>query len=173
MLFYLKGTTPICKSCENCESFILRAPYQLSQVAKHHTNFYNFTTWQVLSDGNKMVGLCSGNNMVGLNTLKFACLRRELSFKCPWIKGYSSLALMLIDPWLLEEMMTLDETLLHNKKCYINNIFIINYRQLVVIGSNLNLLLKLVFCPTNNNSNNLPLRINCKSVVNIAFLITQ
>ena len=30
MLFYLEGTTPICKICENCESFIFRAPYQLN-----------------------------------------------------------------------------------------------------------------------------------------------
>ena len=31
------------------------------------------------------------------------------------------------------------------------NIFTTNYRWLVVIGSNLNLTLRLIFCPNNNN----------------------
>ena len=55
------------------------------------------------------------------------------------------------------------------KKYYVHNIFITNYRWLVIIGYNLNLLLKLLFYPTNNN---LPLRICYKNVVNITFLLT-
>ena len=37
------------------------------------------------------------------------------------------------------------------ERCYAYNIFTTNYRWLVVIGSNLNLILKLLFCPNNNN----------------------
>lgn len=62
------------------------------------------------------------NSMVGQNTLKFACWRGECSVKCAWIKGYSSLALMLIDHWFLEEMIMLDETVLYNR-CKCNIIF--------------------------------------------------
>ena len=36
--------------------------------------------------------------------------------------------------------------------CYIHNIFTTNHSLLVVIDSNLNLSLKLLFYPTNNNS---------------------
>ena len=43
----------------------------------------------------------------------------------------------------------------------------INHRWLVVIGSNLNLVLRLLFCPTITTNNNLPLRICCKNVVKI------
>jgi len=55
------------------------------------------------------------------------------------------------------------------EKCYVHNIFTKNYKWLVIIGYNLNLLLKLLFYPTNNN---LPLKICCKNIVNIAFLLT-
>ena len=41
---------------------------------------------------------------------------------------------------------------LHLERCYVYDIFITNHRWLVVIGSNLNLPLKLLFYPTNNNS---------------------
>ena len=54
------------------------------------------------------------------------------------------------------------------EKFYVYNIFTTNYRWLVVIGYNLNLPLKWLFCPTNNN---LPLRICCENVVDIAFLL--
>ena len=37
------------------------------------------------------------------------------------------------------------------ERCYVHNIFITNYRWLVVIGSNLKLTLWLLFCPNNNN----------------------
>ena len=53
---------------------------------------------------------------------------------------------------------------------YFYSIFTINYRWLVVIGSNLKLTLRLLFAPTITISNNLPLRICCKNVVNITFL---
>ena len=54
------------------------------------------------------------------------------------------------------------------KKKYVYNIFTTNYRWLVVIGSNLNLTLRLLFYLNNNN---LLLRIYCKNVVNISFLL--
>ena len=50
------------------------------------------------------------------------------------------------------------------EKCYIHNIFTTNYRWLVVIGSNLNLTLTLIFCPIITISNNLLFRICCKNV---------
>ena len=50
---------------------------------------------------------------------------------------------------------------------YFYNIFTTNYRWLVIISSNLNLTLRLLFYP---NSNNLPLKICCKNVVDISFL---
>ena len=37
------------------------------------------------------------------------------------------------------------------ERCYVYNIFTTNHRWLVVIGSNLKLILKLLFCPNNNN----------------------
>ena len=37
------------------------------------------------------------------------------------------------------------------KRRFVHNIFTTNYKWLVVIGSNLNLTLKLLFCPNNNN----------------------
>ena len=55
------------------------------------------------------------------------------------------------------------------ESCYFHNIFTTNYKQLVVIGLNLNLTLRLLFCPNNNNRNNLPLRIYCKNVADILF----
>ena len=54
------------------------------------------------------------------------------------------------------------------EKCYVHNIFTTNHRWLVVIGSNLNLTLRLLFCPNNNN---LPFKICCKNVVDILFLM--
>ena len=51
---------------------------------------------------------------------------------------------------------------------YLHNIFTKNYRPLVVIGSNLNLTLRLLFCP---NSNNMPLKICCKNVMDVSFHI--
>ena len=53
------------------------------------------------------------------------------------------------------------------ERCYVNNIFTTNHKWLVVIGSNLNLILRLLFCPNNNN---LPLRICCKNIMDISFL---
>ena len=52
--------------------------------------------------------------------------------------------------------------------CYVHNIFTINHRWLVVISSNLNLPLKLLFYPTNNN---LMHKIYCENVVNMTFLL--
>ena len=49
------------------------------------------------------------------------------------------------------------------------NIFTTNHRWSVVIGSNLNLTLRLLFTPTITTNNNLPLRICCKNVVDISF----
>ena len=49
---------------------------------------------------------------------------------------------------------------------YLHNIFTTNYRPLVVIGSNLNLILRLLFCP---NSNNMPLMICCKNVMKMLW----
>ena len=37
------------------------------------------------------------------------------------------------------------------EKCYVHNIFTINHKWLVVIDSNLNLILRLLFCPNNND----------------------
>ena len=58
-----------------------------------------------------------------------------------------------------------------NERCYDHNIFIIfsqkKKKWLVVIGSNLNLKLRLLFYP---NSNNLILKIYYKNVVNVSFL---
>ena len=51
------------------------------------------------------------------------------------------------------------------QKCYIYNIFITNHRWFIVISSNLNLPLKLFFSPTIMTSNNLPLKIYCKNVL--------
>ena len=45
-----------------------------------------------------------------------------------------------------------------------HNIFITNHSWLVIVGYNLNLSLKLLFCPTNNN---LSLKICCKNIVDI------
>ena len=49
---------------------------------------------------------------------------------------------------------------------YFYYIFTTNHRWLVVIDSNLNLPLRLLFFPNNNN---LPPMIYCENVVNIAF----
>ena len=43
------------------------------------------------------------------------------------------------------------KNLLWKKRCYVHNIFTTNHRWLVVIGSNLNLTLRLLFFPNNNN----------------------
>ena len=48
---------------------------------------------------------------------------------------------------------------------YFYNIFTTNYIWLVVISSNLNLTLRLIFNPTITTSNNLPFRICCKNVI--------
>ena len=48
--------------------------------------------------------------------------------------------------------------------------FTTNYKWLVVISLNLKLTVRLFFCPNNNN---LPLRICCKNVVDISFLIAK
>ena len=45
-----------------------------------------------------------------------------------------------------------------NERCYVYNIFTINHRWLVVIGSNLKLIIKLLFCQIIITSNNLILR---------------
>ena len=42
-------------------------------------------------------------------------------------------------------------TIIIEEKCYIDNIFTTNHRWLVVIGSNLKLILRLLFCPNNDN----------------------
>ena len=49
---------------------------------------------------------------------------------------------------------------------HFHNIFTINHRWLVVISSNLNLTLRLFFCPNNNN---LPLKICCKNIVRVLW----
>ena len=41
-----------------------------------------------------------------------------------------------------------------NEKYYVYNIFTTNYRLLVIIGYNLNISLKLLFCPINNKKTN-------------------
>ena len=38
------------------------------------------------------------------------------------------------------------------EECYVHDIFATNHRLLVIISYNLNLPLKLLFCPINNNS---------------------
>ena len=53
---------------------------------------------------------------------------------------------------------------------HFHNIFITNLRWLVVIGFNLNLPLKLLFCPPEIAINYLSLRIYCENVVDIIFL---
>ena len=50
------------------------------------------------------------------------------------------------------------------------NIFTTNHKWLIVISSNLNLTLRLLFDPTITTGNNLPLRICCKNVMDISFL---
>ena len=65
----------------------------------------------------------------------------------------------------------INKLLIKSERCYVYNIFIINHKWLVVIGSNLKLTLRLLFCLNNSNSNNLPLRICCKNIVDISFLI--
>ena len=52
----------------------------------------------------------------------------------------------------------------------VHNIFIINHRWSVVIGLNLNLPLKLFFYPV---SNNLIIKICCKSIIYIIFLFRK
>ena len=52
------------------------------------------------------------------------------------------------------------------ERCYVHNIFITNDWWLVVIGSNLNLTLKLLFYPNNNY---LRVRICYENVVDITF----
>ena len=44
-----------------------------------------------------------------------------------------------------------DMTTIKYKRCYVHNIFTTNHRWLVAIGSNLNLTLRLLFYPNNNN----------------------
>ena len=51
------------------------------------------------------------------------------------------------------------------------NNFTTNHMWLVVIGSNLKLTLILIFAIIITTSNKLPLRIFCKNVVDISFLI--
>ena len=53
---------------------------------------------------------------------------------------------------------------------HFHNIFITNLRWLVVIGFNLNLPLKLLFCPPEIAINYLSLRIYCENVIDIIFL---
>ena len=48
--------------------------------------------------------------------------------------------------------------------------FTTNHRWLVVIGSNSNLTLNYFFASTITTSNNLPLKICCKNIVDISFL---
>ena len=56
-------------------------------------------------------------------------------------------------------------------KCHIHNIFITNYGWKVVIGSNLNSKFKLLFYPFVITNNNLSLKICCKNIVDIIFLL--
>ena len=49
------------------------------------------------------------------------------------------------------------------------NIFTTNYKLKVFICSNLNLLLKLIFCPSISTHNNLSLWIFCENIVDIIF----
>ena len=53
---------------------------------------------------------------------------------------------------------------------YFYNTFITNHRWYVVICSDVNSKLKLLFCPPITTNNNLPFKICCESVVNISFL---
>ena len=48
---------------------------------------------------------------------------------------------------------------------YFYNIFTTNHKLLIVTGSNLNLTLRLLFCPTITTSNSLLFKICCKNVV--------
>ena len=54
-------------------------------------------------------------------------------------------------------------------RCYIHNIFTINYKWLIIIGSNLNLTLKLLLCLIITTNNNLLLKIYYKNIVNILW----
>ena len=59
---------------------------------------------------------------------------------------------------------------------HFHNIFTINHKRLVGIGSNLNLSLKLLFYPTNNNPKQLvklPHKICCENIMDITFLLTE
>ena len=74
---------------------------------------------------------------------------------------------------LINKILSLNnqnDTLITKERCYVHNIFTTNYKWLVVISSNLKLTVRLFFCPNNNN---LPLRICCKNVVDISFLIAK
>ena len=59
------------------------------------------------------------------------------------------------------------------ERCYIHNIFTTNHMWLVVIGLNLNLTLRLLFVLTITTSNNLPLKIYCKNIMDISFLFKK
>ena len=51
------------------------------------------------------------------------------------------------------------------------NIFTTNFRYLIITGYNLNLSLKLIFCPSVKINNNLTLKICYKSIVNVITFI--
>ena len=55
-------------------------------------------------------------------------------------------------------------------RCYVHNIFTTNYRWLIIIGSNLNLTLKLFLYSIITTNNNLLLKIYCKNIMDIFFL---
>ena len=54
-----------------------------------------------------------------------------------------------------------------------HNIFTTNYRLKVIISSNLNSKLKLLFYSSITTNNNLSLRICCKNVIDVTFLINK
>ena len=61
-----------------------------------------------------------------------------------------------LDSLTWHDIMLIHADLFIKEKCYLrpqhfHNIFIINHRLLIIISSNLNLPLKLLFYPTNNN----------------------
>ena len=53
---------------------------------------------------------------------------------------------------------------------YFYHNFTTNHRWYVVICFNLNLKLKLLFCPPITTNNNLPFKICCENIMNVPFL---
>ena len=90
-------------------------------------------------------GLSPHGQRLGLGNL-FADLKEVAAlFDVLFIFCFLFIYLFCHDLWLVTTKLGKKYFLF--KLCYVYNIFTINYRWLVVIGSNLKLTLKLLFCP--------------------------